>query len=867
MQYLWFALRRSAVPALLLAAAISLAAQVKLVPPLFPAPSASTGTAVEETSNLWFVELASPPASEGTPVAAIRNEQQNFRAAARAAGASFTERYAFATLWNGLSLHVDRAGLAKISRIEGVANIYPVEALQVPSVLAAGSPDLATALAMTGADIVQNELGFTGRGVKVGIIDTGIDIDHPAFGGSGVNGTTPFPSARVIAGYDFVGDAYDASANPVPVPDNNPDDCAGHGTHVAGIVAANGAVKGAAPDAALGAYRVFGCSGTTSADVMIAAMERALADGMQIVNMSIGSAYQWPQYPTAAAATRLVNKGVVVVASMGNSGANGLYAGGAPGLGGKVISVASYDNTHLDLRFFRISPDDRPVGYNAATGAPAPPLSGTSALARTGTSTATADACSALPAGSLSGKIALIRRGTCTFYLKASNAQNAGAAGVVLYNNTAGFLTPTVAGTPAITIPVVAITAADGVVMDSRIASGPVSLTWTGATASFPNANGTGNLISSFSSYGLAPDLSIKPDLGAPGGYIHSTYPLELGGYANLNGTSMSSPHVAGAAALLLQARPHTPSQAMAGLLQNSAAPKPWWGNPTLGLLDNVHRQGAGMLQIHRSILATSSVDPPELALGESQGGPATRTLTIRNDGTTAVTYNLGHLAALSTGPNTFAPAFYLSDAAVEYSQFAVPVTSVTVAAGGSASVDVKITVASAPAKGLYGGYLVVTPLSAGEAIQVPYAGFIGDYQSIQVLAPTTYNLPWLAKWASGSYIKQSDGATYTMAGADIPYFLVHLDHPSRRIVMEVTDARTGKAWHRFFSGQYLPRNSTATSFFAFVWDGQTTNGSKVYTVPSGDYYVTVSVLKALGDSGNPADWEKWTSPMIRVAR
>ena len=149
-------------------------------------------------------------------------------------------------------------------------------------------------------------------------------------------------------------------------------------------------------------------------------------------------------------------------------------------------------------------------------------------------------------------------------------------------------------------------------------------MTWQAGVASF--ASPTGGLISSFSSYGLAADLSLKPNIGAPGGSIYSTYPLELGGHATLSGTSMSSPHVAGGVALVLQAKPSTPSNGMKSRLQNSADPHNWWRAPSLGFLDNVHRQGAGMLDIPGAVLASTIVEPSELALGESQAGPATRT-------------------------------------------------------------------------------------------------------------------------------------------------------------------------------------------------------------------------------------------------
>ena len=864
-----------------LSAAGPVAADDGPIEPLNPAPSAETGEVTDETPSLWFVEMPSNPTADGTSPAAVKREKDNFRAEARRVGLKYTERYAFDTLWNGLSIQASAAELGKLSRMSSVKAVYPVAVVPVPEVSTLADPELATALAMTGADIAQSELGYNGAGIRVAVMDTGVDYDHPDLG-SGFGS-----SYRVVTGWDFVGDAYNADAtsslyNPTPVPDNDPDDCNGHGTHVAGIIGASAAdpngVTGVAPGVTFGAYRVFGCSGSTTADIMIAAMERALADDMDVLNMSIGSAFMtWPQYPTAAASDRLVNKGMVVVASIGNSGANGLYSAGAPGIGNKVIGVASYDNSHVQLATFTVTPANITAGYGNATAAPPAPTSGSLPLAKSGTPASVADACnvggvSPFTPGQFAGMAVLIRRGTCTFYEKSYNAQQAGAAAVVLYNNVAGRLSPTVAGTPAITIPVVAVSDAEGVAINNAINAGPQTLNWTDQTGTFINP--TGGLISSFSSYGLNAELTVKPDIGAPGGLIRSTYPLEAGGYATISGTSMASPHVAGSVALLLQAQPRTSPQAVRDILQNSADPKNWWGNPGLGFLDNVHRQGAGMLDIDDAILATTQVTPGKLSLGESEAGPQTRTLTIRNSGTAAVIYDLSHAPALSTGPNTFTPAFLTGFASAAFSA-----PSVTVPAGGTATVNVTITAnATLANKSQYGGYIVFTPQGGGQTYRVPYAGLKGDYQSIQVLTSGGSGFPLLGKATAclrvvdgeciaGSYTVPPTGYVFNLTSVlEQPSFLVHLDHQARLLRLEVFGA-DGKAWHRALQEEYLSRNSISTGFFAFTWDGTTTSGNRTYTVPDGQYTVKLSVLKALGDAANPAHWETWTSPVITIDR
>ncbi len=843
-------------------------AQVEQVFPLTPAPTAPDGP-VDESATLWFVELKGSPKADGGTTADLSGKRNKFRQEAASMGVVFNERFVYDDLFNGLSIAVRTSDVPRLKRLPSVQAVYPVETVAMPEPQPGDNPNLATAITQTQADIAQNSLGLTGAGVRVAVMDTGIDVDHPDLGGCFG------PGCRVEVGYDFVGDAYNNDStspgyNPVTTPDPNPDDCGGHGTHVAGIVGANGAVKGAAPGVTFGAYRVFGCAGSTSADIMIAAMERIAKDGADVLNMSIGSSFQWPQYPTAQAATRLVEKkGIVVVASAGNNGANGLWATGAPALGERVISVASFENTHLRTNAFTITPDGKAIGYRQATAAPAAPTSGTFPLARTGTATSAADACAALPAGSLAGKFVLIRRGTCGFNIKAINAQNAGAAGVIIYNNVNGIQAITVVGPPAVTIPTVSVSKASGDLIDGRLASGPVSLTWTSTFVSEPNV-GLADTISGFSSYGLSPTLDIKPDIGAPGGLIFSTYPLEKGGYLINNGTSMASPHVAGTVALLLQARPGLTPEEVRTLLQNTALPKAWWGNPALGLLDNVHRQGAGMVQIADAVQSTSHVTPSKLALGESEAGPATRTLTVTNHGATAVTYNLGHASSLATGPNTFVPAFFNAPASVAFSS-----PTVTVAAGGIATFDVTVSPNGGLAdRSIYGGYIVLTPQGGGQQLSVPFAGIKGDYQSIQVLVPTVNNFPWIAKLVAGNLVNQPTGGTYTLVGDDLPFLVLHFDHQVERMEVEVRNAANGQKLHPVFSNaiedEYMPRNTGAATFFSFAWDGtrQHNNGNdKVKVVPDGQYTLTVKVLKALGDENNPAHWETWTSPVITLDR
>lgn len=838
----------------------------------------------DEPLELWFVELDT--------------SAETFRARAAASNIAYSERFAFEQLWRGLSIAAPESEAQRIRRIAGVKAIFPVLDFRVDPIPGDTlEPEMSTALAMTGADAAQaGPDGATGAGIRIGVIDTGVDYHHPDLGGGFGAGY------RVAYGYDFVGDRYDAGTGggryQIPHPDGDPDDCHGHGTHVAGILGADGdpaagGVLGVAPDATLGAYRVFGCDGSTSADIMIAAMERAYADGMDVVNMSIGAAFMtWPQYPTAAAADALVAKGVVVVAAIGNSGASGVYSAGAPGVGRNVIGVASFENSHLDMAYFQTNDGTR-FGYLPANGGAPIPTSGSAPIVATGTPASTADACNTgtppmPPAlGDLTGKIALIRRGTCAFYEKSRNAQNAGAIGVVIYNSVFGLLTPNVvpptAADPVVGIPVVSLTNTAGAALHNKIAAGPTTLTWTDQRGSFVNPAGGRAAVSS--AYGLDAELQLKPNIGAPGALIRSTYPLEVQPYATLSGTSMASPHVAGAVALYLEKHPDATPAQVQGALQNSADPVNFFqGTGFSTFVEAVHKQGAGMLDIDDAILAQTSIAPSQLSVGE---GTTARqfALTIANHGSNTVQYSISHRSALSTG-GTFPPVSLTTTAAT----FATSHSTVTVPAGGTANVTVTITPPAAASTNLrvYGGYIVI---SGDRTYRVPYAGFRGDYQAIQVLAAGgCAAVPLPAIFREGgettctasakldvAFSPQAEGATFNVEDrADRPWIFYHRAHQSRRLEIHAIDQTTGETY-LLASQDYLSRNAANTASFVnggfsrYRWDGKyvATKGSVVNRreAPAGTYKLRMTVTKATEPGDASTMTETWLSPAIHIVR
>lgn len=371
-------------------------------------------------------------------------------------------------LFRGASFHLkdipDELARSRLMDVPGVKNLWPVRSIPppddevlwtgdstagaTPPVLkrrqAAADDDNYTPHTMSQVNQLRAE-GLTGKGVRIGIIDVGIDYTHPALGGCFG------PGCLVSYGYDLVGDAYTGSAS-TPQPDDDPmDSCNGHGTHVAGIIAAQQndmGFTGAAPEVTLGAYKVFGCTGSSDTDVAVAALNRAFEDGSDIISMSIARTSGWSEDLVAVAAQRIVEKGVPCVMGAGNSGSGGMWLTGAGATGKGVTSVGSVDSTELGLVLVRASfatgtqdsnsnasaPAEEPFGWEPGT-----PAFGNVSLPLYAVSNSTSvedDACNPLPDGTpdLSEYVVLVRQGYCSDYIKAQNIAAKGARYMLAYS-------------------------------------------------------------------------------------------------------------------------------------------------------------------------------------------------------------------------------------------------------------------------------------------------------------------------------------------------------------------------------------------------------------------------------------------------
>lgn len=583
----------------------------------------------------------------------LRNEQAQFRAKMEKLGA--TEVKSFRAGVNGSKWLVDRSNLAAIKSLVGVKRVMRVpqhKLLNSVSVPWIGGTD-------AWAD------GYSGAGKKIAVIDTGVDYLHQNFGGTGnYEGNDPaviepgsFPTAKVTLGYDFAGPDYHAGGTEeqrIPQPDPDPMDYNGHGTHVAGTAAGSGVEgkvgPGVAKDAEIWALKVFGDNGG-STSLTVDAIEFALDpngdgsvdDRADVINMSLGSDFGHPDDPSSVAADNAASMGVVVVVAAGNAGNGVPYVHGAPAAGKKVISVAA--SVPGGGKDFAVKVESDQVGgnYLAQYAAISPalevgtPISGDLMIAEP------LDACTPL-ANDMTDKVALLQRGACAFTVKLQNALAAGASAAVVFNNVAG--APIVMGGDPVDLPAAMISLADGTTIYNAMTGGDMPLAVLDAENLVENP-ADDDTLAGFSSRGPNNGHSdFKPDLAAPGVGISSAATQTGDGATSLNGTSMATPHVAGAAAVLLERFPNLKPAAVKAMLQNSSHPANSAG-PGTDTPYPLTLQGTGVINVAEATRLSSYVMPGAVSFGrinETHDSFAVELVKLKNMSRSVRSYRVTHV-------------------------------------------------------------------------------------------------------------------------------------------------------------------------------------------------------------------------------
>ncbi len=551
-------------------------------------------------------------------------------------------------------------------------------------------------------------LDKAGVGMKIGILDSGIQTTHPGFQDESLPKLDGYPKVNNEADLVYTNRKVIVARSYSNLwarrdTDNSVLDRSGHGTAVAMSAAGTshlspfGKLAGMAPAAYIGVYKIFGTPGvndSTTDSAILKAIDDAVADGMDVINLSFGTmlAARPENDIIVTALERAEAAGVIAVVSAGNDGP-GLATLGSPASAPTALTVGASENSRLFASAVTVSDGGvvlAKVGSRTSTsGSISGPMVSIVPLDASGL------ACDALAPSSLSGKIALISRGTCTFEIKINNASRAGATAAVIYSDEAradDFITIS-AGTA--TLPAVFITYADGKKLKERLdAAGSLDVVVDLAL----NARDTNpNRLADFSSNGPVPGVAVKPDLLAVGTNVltaaQSNYSAgevySASGYTLIDGTSFSSPITAGLVAVLKAARPGLKPVAYRSMLVNSA--RPLAASPQLTLMQT----GAGLADLSRALDAPLLFNPVSVSFIQN-----VQSIVVSNLNSTAAIYNVSVEARQGTAPTLVSGQLEL-------------------AANATAQVLLQLDLASLDA-GAYVG-TVILQSEGGPMLRVPY--------------------------------------------------------------------------------------------------------------------------------------------------
>jgi minor extracellular serine protease Vpr len=519
-----------------------------------------------------------------------------------------------------------------------------------------------------------------GAGVKVAIVDTGIDITHPCFSDAGYAPAASLGDPQLTNNKVIVAKVF---SNRTPQRGYTAEAVQEHGTHVAGTVACNFgtaapvngvttyAMSGVAPRALLGNYNIFpgDLANARSEDIMNA-LEAAYQDGFDVANMSLGGGSHGVQDLLTVAVDNLDQANMVVAVAAGNSGP-GYLTVESPGSAARALTAGAASVPHL----IGVPVTAGGSTYAAATGdfnTVTADFTAPLGVALSGTALSTA--CTPLT-GSFAGQIVLLSRGACSFSTKIRNAQAAGAAAVLVANNAAGdpagMASDGTANQP--TIPAYMVAIATGQTLKSM----PGVSTTIGALATYIQTSNA-DLMASFSSQGPTDvDFRVKPDVVAPGVNVLSSIPHAYCGappcFAFFQGTSMATPHLAGSAAVVRQQKPGWTAAMVRSAIVNTAERGVLRQYQTGALQDDVNVNGAGRENLLLAVNAQVALDPVSVSFGAVPSGSGlSRQVNVTLTNTTS-------------GPQTYSLSVSGPGAAL----YGVSPASITLAGGASGSAAV----------------------------------------------------------------------------------------------------------------------------------------------------------------------------------
>lgn len=707
--------------------------------------------------------------------------------------------YSYTTVLNGFSMKLPYGKLDEVRSLNGIKNVWVAEQYSLPEDLSADDDtiSMSSSTGMVGSTEV-NAMGYDGTGTIVAILDTGFMKAHEAFSvmptdtkysrddiasllqsqslaSKVTDADSVYINEKAPYGYDYA----NGDADPEAIGQ-------AHGVHVAGTVAGNNGKDfyGVAPNAQLMIMKIFGDgSGSTSDDIILAGVDDSVKLGADSINMSLGSPAGFTDYGDENESeeehltyygvyTRAEKAGVNVLVAAGNETSSTNYNAhnnltyaeypdnaivASPSTLEASLSVASVDNVK-STSYYMLLGEEKLAYNNAVNSASSTPYDILDTM-----DGKTLEYVMVPGLGEeadyegldVTGKIAVVQRGGLNFGTKAENASKAGAAACIIYDNVSGAIIN--AALESFFIPTVTVTKIAGAKL---AAASEKKVSFSKENYGLVD-NPIGGGVSSFSSKGPAPDLTIKPEISAPGGGIRSSVLGANNAYEVYSGTSMATPHMAGEAALLRQYieknYPDVKGEALGdlvnSLLMSTASPS----RELDGTYYPVRRQGAGVANIANAIesgayLSVEGCKRPKAEVGSSKDGVYTYTATVHNMTGEAKSYTVGTTAMIETikviNGESFASNSNRDLTADEVTITYTGLTAdnkITAPANGEATFSVKIELTAAgkqayqdnfPNGSYIEGYTFLTA-DEGVSLSLPILGFYGDWDSLKVFQGT----------------------------------------------------------------------------------------------------------------------------------